>query len=77
MDTFVPDQRWTSEGEPELGIGIVTKADFGRVTIHFPISDETRVYADDNAPLRRVEFKLGDAIVDNNQVPLIIEEIIQ
>ncbi len=54
MAAFLPQQRWSSEGEPELGVGIVTEAGFGRVTIEFPIAGETRMYAEENAPLRRV-----------------------
>ncbi|MDP5171318.1 MAG: RNA polymerase-associated protein RapA [Bacteroidia bacterium] len=75
MGIFFPDQRWTSEGEPELGVGIVTETSKGRVTIHFPISGETRLYAVDNAPLRRAQFKPGDTIVDTQKRPLLIERV--
>lgn len=75
MGIFFPDQRWTSEGEPELGIGIVTETGNGRVKIHFPISGETRMYAQENAPLRRVLFKPGETIIDTNNSPLLIERI--
>ena len=47
---FSLDQRYTSEGEPELGVGIVTEVNFGRVKIHFPGPDATRLYAIDTAP---------------------------
>lgn len=38
MEEFFPDQRWTSTGEPELGVGIiVTEVAKGRVTMRtFP-----------------------------------------
>lgn len=75
MDIFYPEQRWTSEGEPELGVGIVTEISKGRVQLHFPASGETRLYAVDNAPLRRVLFKPGDTIVDIDQKPLLIEQV--
>lgn len=77
MGLFFPDQRWTSEGEPELGVGIVTEISKGRVKIHFPIADETRLYATDNTPLRRVIFKAGDTIVDTQKRPLLIERVQQ
>ncbi|MFK7923969.1 MAG: RNA polymerase-associated protein RapA [Bacteroidia bacterium] len=77
MGLFFPDQRWTSEGEPELGVGIVTEISKGRVKIHFPIADETRLYATDNTPLRRVVFKAGDTIVDLEKRPLLIERVQQ
>lgn len=75
MGTFLPQQRWTSEGEPELGVGIVTEAGFGRVTVEFPIAGETRMYAEENAPLRRVLFKEGDTIVDKEQRSMKIEQV--
>lgn len=75
MTQFTPNQRYTSEGEPELGIGIVTETGGGRVKIHFPTAGETRLYAEDNAPLRRVLFKVGDTIVDTQQQPMLIERV--
>ena len=75
MGNFFPDQRWTSEGEPELGIGIVVEISKSRVQVHFPTADETRQYAVDSAPLRRVVFKPGDTITDTNKRPLLIEQV--
>jgi len=75
MHSFFPNQRYTSEGEPELGLGILQEISKGRVKIYFPISDETRIYATDNAPLRRVIFKVGDTIVDKQNRPLQIERV--
>jgi len=75
MENFFPNQRWTSEGEPELGVGIVTETSKGRVKMHFPITGETRLYAIENAPLRRVLFKTGDTIVDTSKRPLLIDRI--
>ncbi|MCE7992326.1 MAG: RNA polymerase-associated protein RapA [Roseivirga sp.] len=77
MDNFLPNQRWTSEGEPELGVGIVTETGKGRVKIHFPVPNEIRLYAMSNAPLRRVVFKPGDTVVDVDQRPLLIERVEQ
>ena len=51
-----------SDSEPELGLGIILKAEFGRVELHFPAASEQRVYALKTAPLRRVQFKDGDRI---------------
>lgn len=58
----VPGQRWISDNEPELGLGMVLKAAFGRVEMFFPAASEQRQYALKSAPLRRVEFKEGDRI---------------
>ncbi len=75
MPPFTPHQRYLSEGEPELGLGIVTETSGGRVKVHFPAAGETRLYAADNAPLRRVRFKVGETIVDAQQQPLRIERV--
>ena len=58
----VPGQRWVSDTEPELGLGILLKAGFGRVEVFFPAAGEQRQYALKSAPLRRVQFKEGDRI---------------
>lgn len=75
MQNFFPGQRWTSEGEPELGVGIIKETNKNRVQVDFPISGETRLYAMENAPLRRVVFKAGDKVVDKNQKPFLIERV--
>lgn len=58
----VPGQRWVSNSEPELGIGIILRVESTRVEIYFPASSENRHYALKSAPLRRVAFKEGDRI---------------
>ena len=57
-----PGQRWVSDAEPELGLGVVMGADGGRVSILFPAADDLREYALDSAPVRRVAFEEGDNI---------------
>ena len=73
--SFVPQQRYTSEGEPELGVGIVTDVRHGRVQIHFPGAQVDRLYATDNAPLIRVRFKTGDTIRDQEQQTMVVERV--
>ncbi len=75
MEDFYPGQRWTSEGEPELGVGVVLNTEKNRVQIEFPASGESRQYAIENAPLRRVVFKSGDTVVDQNKQPFLIERV--
>jgi ATP-dependent helicase HepA len=65
MTDFFPDQRYTSAGEPELGLGIVTEVSKGKVKMHFPIvANETRLYSTESAPLVRTIFKTGDTVMD-------------
>lgn len=75
MEDFYPEQRWVSEGEPELGVGVVVETDKSRVQVRFPAAGETRQYALANAPLRRVIFKPGDTVVDRNKRPFVIERV--
>jgi ATP-dependent helicase HepA len=61
---FVIGQRWISNSELSLGLGTVVNLENRDVTIDFYGSEETRVYAADNAPLSRISFNLGDKIKD-------------
>lgn len=76
MENYFPDQRYTSKGEPELGVGIVKETSKGKVQLYFPISQETRLYATESAPLQRLVFKPGDTVKDSNGQPLQIQEVV-
>ncbi len=68
-------QRWLSEMEPELGLGVVVEADGRRVTLEFPAADAVRTYALASAPLERVAFAAGDLVHDRQGRPLLVEEV--
>lgn len=57
-----------SESEPELGLGLVGAISARTVTVTFPSAGETREYVLENAPLRRVRFRLGDRLKTANRV---------
>lgn len=59
---FVPGQRWISNSESELGLGLIESLDHRTITIDFPASGEIRTYALEQAPLSRVSFVVGDSI---------------
>ncbi|MCK5724382.1 MAG: RNA polymerase-associated protein RapA, partial [Gammaproteobacteria bacterium] len=59
---FVPGQRWISNTESELGLGLIESLDHRTITINFPASNEVRTYAIEQAPLSRVSFVVGDSI---------------
>ncbi|MDU8923425.1 RNA polymerase-associated protein RapA [Pasteurellaceae bacterium LIM206] len=61
--SFAIGQRWISESEHELGLGLIVEVDRRTVTIFFPACDERRVYALTGAPLIRVQFQAGDVVV--------------
>lgn len=62
MESPAPGQRWTSQSEPELGLGIIEKLDGALVEIRFPAVGEKRRYSRASAPLRRAEFRVGDKL---------------
>lgn len=70
-------QRWTSDAEPELGLGMVVEiGDDGRsVTVDFAAADVTRRYAVRSAPLRRVRFAPGDRIVGDDGSALSVDSV--
>ena len=74
---FHPGQRWTSDSEPELGLGSVLKCDGRAVTVVFPASGETRQYAADNAPLRRVKFRAGDTIGSRDGASFAVQAVVE
>ena len=57
-----PGQRWVSNTESELGLGIVLKVANRRVEMSFPAAGEKRTYAVDIAPLSRVRYEVGQQI---------------
>ncbi len=63
---FIPGQRWISNSESELGLGLIESLDHRTITINFPASDEIRTYAIEQAPLSRVSFVAGDSIKNQN-----------
>lgn len=72
---FIVGQRWISHSETQLGLGIVTEAANRRIKMLFPAVGESRIYAIDTAPLSRIQYNIGDKIIDNNEVSIVINEI--
>jgi len=78
MDSqFVPGQRWVSNTESELGLGIVVDTANRRVTVSFPAVGERRTYALDNAPLSRVHYTVGEKISNADGVTFTINEVVE
>ncbi len=75
MKDCQPGQRWISNTEPELGLGIVFEVADRRVVINFPAADDRRTYALDNSPLVRVLYRAGDRIRGEDGLELIVTEI--
>lgn len=60
--SFALGQRWVSDTESDLGLGTVVAIEGRMITILFPASGETRLYANTGAPITRVLFNVGDTI---------------
>lgn len=74
---FVLGQRWISEAEAELGLGIVLDVANRRLTLSFPASGERRTYAIENAPVSRVIYELGEKVRDNSGNKITIAKIVE
>ncbi len=75
MQKYFPGQRWISETEPELGLGLVVDVTPRTVQVLFHAAKETRHYAIGNAPLKRVRFAAGDEIESREGVWLTVSAI--
>lgn len=64
--TFIIGQRWISNTESQLGLGIIMELNGRHVSISFPAANEERIYAIDNAPLSRIIFAVGDLITNHD-----------
>lgn len=72
MHDFVAGQRWLSETQGELGLGLVLATDGRCVRIAFPATGETRLYAMRDAPLVRVELAPGERVRDRSGRQLLV-----
>ena len=75
MVRITPGQRWISEMEPELGLGIVTDVASDSIRILFPASDCERLYALPSAPIKRVQFRENDSVTSRDGISFQITSI--
>jgi ATP-dependent helicase HepA len=77
MNSFIAGQRWISESEPELGLGTIVRSGDGRVEVGFKSAGETRIYAVDQAPLKRIRFRVGDKIRSNTDQEFVVKQVVE
>jgi ATP-dependent helicase HepA len=75
MVDFKIGQRWISETEPELGLGILESVSRHQIRLVFTAASEARLYAPANAPIKRVEFRVGDSIRSQCGATVLIESV--
>ncbi len=72
---FALGQRWISDAESDLGLGTVIAIEGRMLTLLFPASGETRLYAQQEAPLTRVTFNVGDQIKSAEGFSILVQEL--
>lgn len=77
MSHFSVGQRYMSETEPELGLGLVAEVDNRQVTIYFKASDVTRRYAMESAPVKRIRFRIGDEVKTEDGEKFIVQDVLE
>jgi ATP-dependent helicase HepA len=69
---FIPGQRWLSETQGELGLGLVIAVDGRRVEMAYRATGVSRVYALPDPPLVRLELTVGEHVRDRQGRDLVI-----
>ena len=72
---FKEGQRWVSENEPELGLGLVKEVNKFQVHVSFPVAEESRIFASESPPLKRVIYKEGDTVSSSEGISIKVERV--
>lgn len=75
MKQFIIGQRWISESEPELGLGVIIEVEGKTVTCFFPAAKVDRRYGLATAPLRRIRFIVGDEVKAQDGSTFLVEAL--
>lgn len=77
MSEFAIGQRYLSQAEPELGLGVVKAMDGRSLSLMFELAETERQYARQDFPLTRVLFDKGEEIQAKDGRYMIIAEVHQ
>ena len=72
---FALGQRWLSDTETDLGLGTIVQIEARTVTVVYPATGESRIYAAQTAPLTRIEFVIGDSVKSHEGWELLVEQV--
>jgi ATP-dependent helicase HepA len=75
MKNFKLGQRWISEAEPELGLGVINDLTDKTVSVLFSASAVERNYGIKTCPLKRVLFSEGDEILVGDGHKLLVDQV--
>ncbi|BFM20118.1 RNA polymerase-associated protein RapA [Gilvimarinus japonicus] len=70
-------QRYVSDTEPELGLGVVLQVSGGTVDIGFPAAEQRRTYSLQEAPLSRVRYAEGERVKHQAGQWLVVQQVIE
>lgn len=74
---FTLGQRYVSDTEPELGLGVVLQVSSSTAEIGFPAAGERRTYSIKQAPLSRVRYNLGEKIKHQDGQALTVVNVVE
>lgn len=75
MRFFKPGQRFVSQSEPELGLGVVSEVQGRTVKFLFPLVNQVRLYRVDNAPVDRFILQPGETAKSEKGVSFVVESV--
>ena len=75
MRIFKPGQRFVSQSEPDLGLGIVSEVQGRTVKFLFPLVGQVRLYRTDNAPVDRFVLQAGETAKSEKGVSFVVESV--
>ncbi|WP_049722186.1 RNA polymerase-associated protein RapA [Gilvimarinus polysaccharolyticus] len=70
-------QRYVSDTEPELGLGVVLQVEGSTVDIGFPAAEQRRTYSLKEAPLSRVRYAEGERVKHQAGQWLVVQQVIE
>ena len=74
---LVAGQRWISQPEAHLGLGIIEVVEGRLVTVSYPAAQESRTYAIENLPLLRVQHQVGETISTMDDMALTVTGVVE
>lgn len=75
MKNFVLGQRYVSQSEPDLGLGVVSDVQGRTVKFSFPLVGQVRMYRTDNAPVDRFILQSGETAKNEKGVSFVVESV--
>lgn len=75
MKIFKPGQRYVSQSEPDLGLGVVSEVQGRSVKFSFPLVGQVRMYRTDFAPVDRFILQPGETAKSEKGVSFVIESV--